>query len=130
MSADKAERCTCRQGIMFLTTQLYHWCIAWTLPEISLFTKAHESESTPELRSICETTRIAALRCKKLVSTFLLRVKKYQTTFDEGQNPGIIKDAVAKVRWRLGEKKALEEFRVEMASTSLNLQTLLAAASM
>jgi hypothetical protein len=115
---------------MFLTTQLYHWCIAWTLPEIYLFTKVHESESTPELRSICETTRIAALRCKKLVSTFLLRVKKYQTTFGEGQNLGIIKDAVAKVRWRLGEKKALEEFRVEMAGTSLNLQTLLAAASM
>lgn len=105
------------------------WILDRALLEIELFTKAHENASTLELRGLCETAKAAALRCKKLVSTFLERVKKYQSTFDEGQSPGAVRDAVAKVRWRFGEKDALEQFRVEVAGTSSSLQMLLATAS-
>jgi hypothetical protein len=105
------------------------WILDRALLEIELFTKAHENASTPELRGLCETAKVAALRCKELFSTFLERVKKYQTTFDEGQSAGVVRDAVAKVRWRFGEKDALEQFRVEVAGTSSSLQMLLATAS-
>lgn len=105
------------------------WILDRTLLEIELFTKAHESASTPELRGICDTARVAAVRCKELVSTFLSRVKRYQTTFDDGYNPGVLKDAVAKIRWRFGEKDALEQFRVEVAGTTSSLQMLLATVS-
>ena len=105
------------------------WILDRALLEIELFTKAHENASTPELRGLCETAKVAASRCKELVSTFLERIKKYQTTFDEGKYPGLLKDVVAKVRWRIGEKDALEKFRVEVAGTSSSLQMLLATAS-
>jgi hypothetical protein len=34
-----------------------------------------------------------------------------------------------KVRWRIGEKEAIDRFRVEIAGTSASLQMLLATAS-
>ena len=105
------------------------WILDRALLEIELFTKAHENASTPELRGLCETAKVAALRCKELVSTFLERIKKYQTTFDEGKDPALLKDVVAKVRWRIGEKDALEQFRVEVAGTTSSLQMLLATVS-
>ncbi|OSS47245.1 hypothetical protein B5807_09803 [Epicoccum nigrum] len=105
------------------------WILDRTLLEIELFTKAHENASTPELRGLCETAKDAALQCKTLVSTFRERVKKYKSTFDDGEDPGLLKDVAAKVRWRIGEKDALEQFRTEIVRTSSSLQMLLAAAS-
>lgn len=105
------------------------WILDRALLEIELFTKAHENAATPELRGLCETAKVAVLRCRKLVSTFLAQLKNFQATFDEGQNPGMFKDVVAKLRWRIGEKDALEQFRVEVAGTSSSLQMLFATAS-
>jgi hypothetical protein len=105
------------------------WILDRTLLEIELFTKAHENASTPELRGLCKTAKDAALQCKTLVSTFRERVKKYKSTFDDGEDPGLLKDVAAKVRWRIGEKDALEQFRTEIVRTSSSLQMLLAAAS-
>jgi hypothetical protein len=105
------------------------WILDRVLLEIDLLTRMHGDGSTPELRSLCETAKHAATRCKGLVSTFLARVHKYKSTFQEGQKANVVQDAAMKVRWRFGEKDALEQFRVEITGTSASLQMLLATAS-
>jgi hypothetical protein len=105
------------------------WILDRALLEIDLLTRTHGNGTTPELRSLCETAKQAAIRCQDLVTKFLERVRKYKSTFDEGQKTNILKDVAMKVRWHVGEEDTLEQFRVEIASTSSSLQMLLTTAS-
>jgi hypothetical protein len=100
------------------------------LLEIDLLARRHEGGVTPELEALCKTARLAVDRCKELVSDFLQRVNKYQDIFEENvTKPNFLKEAAMKIRWRIGEKDAVEKFRVEIAGTSTSLQMLLATAS-
>ncbi|KAF2998629.1 hypothetical protein E8E13_007405 [Curvularia kusanoi] len=121
------EACGSKREYQFVIRQLR--ILDRTLLEIDLLTKALDNAATPELRDLCSTIKDAAMECKTLVDTFLERVKKYKSSLDEGQDPGMFKDVVAKVRWRIGEKEALEQFRSNIAKTNSNLQTLLATAN-
>ncbi|KAF1849519.1 apses-domain-containing protein [Cucurbitaria berberidis CBS 394.84] len=105
------------------------WILDRALLEIDLLNRQYGDGSTPELRSLCETAKHAVARCQGLVATFLESVRKYQRTFDEGQKPGLVKEIAMKVRWRIGEKEALDHFRVQIAGTSTSLQMLLVTAS-
>ena len=105
------------------------WILDRALLEIDLLSRVHGNGATPELRSLCETAKQAVLRCKSLVSTFLQRMRRYQSTLDAGQKPNALHEVAMKVRWRIGEKEALDQFRVEIAGTSSSLQMLLATAS-
>jgi hypothetical protein len=107
------------------------WILDRTILEIDLqiFSRLNGNAATPELHSLCETAKQAVIRCKSLVDAFLKRVRRYQSNFGEGENTNVLQDAAMKVRWRLGEKEALEQFRVEIAGTSSSLQMLLATAS-
>lgn len=105
------------------------WILDRTLLEIDLLTRTHGNGSTPELRSLCETANQAAIRCKSLVTTFLGRVRRYKSTFEESRHPNVLQEVAMKVRWRIGEKEALEQFRAELTGTSSSLQMLLATAS-
>jgi hypothetical protein len=100
------------------------------LLEIDLLARRHGGGVTPELEALCKTARKAVDLCNELVGDFLQRLKKYQGTFDENiSKPNFVKEAAMKVRWRIGEKDAVEKFRVEIAGTSASLQMLLATAS-
>ena len=105
------------------------WILDRALLEIDLFTRSYGHDPTPELRGLCETAKRAVTMCKGLVTTFLDRVRKYQSTFGEGQKPNLLKEAAMAVRWRVGEKDVLEQFRVEIAGTSSSLQMLLVTSS-
>ncbi|KAF1837793.1 hypothetical protein BDW02DRAFT_466187, partial [Decorospora gaudefroyi] len=105
------------------------WILDRALLEIDLLMRQHGDGSTPELRSLCETGKRAVARCQGLVSTFLGRIRKYQSSLGENQKPNLVKEVTAAVRWRIGEKEALEQFRVEIVGTSSSLQMLLATAS-
>ncbi|KAF2029450.1 hypothetical protein EK21DRAFT_28594, partial [Setomelanomma holmii] len=105
------------------------WILDRALLEIDLLTRTHGNGATPELRSLCETAKKAATRCRGLVSAFLERVKRYKSTFDESERPNPLTNVTMIIRWHLGEKDALEQFRVEIAGTSSSLQMLLATAS-
>jgi hypothetical protein len=105
------------------------WILDRALLEIDLFNRQYGDGSIPELQGLCETANRAVTRCRTLVTTFLGRIRKYQITFDEGQQPNVLKEAAMAVRWRVGEKDALEQFRVEIAGTSSSLQMLLVTAS-
>ncbi|KAJ4305461.1 hypothetical protein N0V90_000992 [Kalmusia sp. IMI 367209] len=105
------------------------WILDRALLEIDLLARTHGNGSTPELRGLCETAQRAATKCKSLVAEFLERIKKYKASFDDGHKPGMLRKTVMGVRWRVGEKEALERFRVEIAGTSSSLQMLLATAN-
>jgi hypothetical protein len=105
------------------------WILDRALLEIDLLTRTHGNGATPELRGLCETAQRAATKCKALVAEFLGRVKKYKSSFEDGQCPGMVKKVVMGVRWRVGEREAVERFRVEIAGTSSGLQMLLATAN-
>lgn len=105
------------------------WILDRALLEVDLLTRLHGNGATPELRGLCETAKQAATRCKDLISKFHDRIRKYQNTFEEGKNPGMLKSAALQIRWRLEEKDALDQLRVEVAGTSSSLQMLLATAS-
>ena len=100
------------------------------LLEIDLLTRQYGNGATPELQSLCETANQAVTRCQDLVKAVLGRIRKYQCIFDEFQRPNRLKEAAKKVRWRLGEKGALEQFRPEVVGTSSSLQMLLATANL
>ncbi|CAO2654749.1 Nn.00g114820.m01.CDS01 [Neocucurbitaria sp. VM-36] len=105
------------------------WILDRALLEVDLLTRLHGDGATPELRGLCETAKQAATRCKDLISKFHDRIQKYKSTFEESNNPGILKSAALQLRWRLEEKDALDQLRVEVAGTSSSLQMLLATAS-
>ncbi|KAJ4368159.1 hypothetical protein N0V83_006515 [Neocucurbitaria cava] len=105
------------------------WILDRALLEVDLLTRLHGNGATPELRGLCETAKQAATRCKDLISRFHDRIRKYKSSFDEGKSPSIIKNAALQIRWRLEEKDALDQLRVEVAGTSSSLQMLLATAS-
>jgi hypothetical protein len=98
------------------------WILDRALLEIDLFNRQYGDGSIPELQGLCETANRAVTRCRALVTTFLGRIRKYQ-------QPNVLKEAAMAVRWRVGEKDALEQFRVEIAGTSSSLQMLLVTAS-
>ena len=106
------------------------WILDRVLLEIDLLVRTHGGV-TPELEALCETTKKAVNRCRELVSEFSTKIKKYQGSFGEedSQNKNFIKETAMKVRWRMGERDAVEKFRVEIAGTSSSLQMLLATAS-
>ncbi|CAN9096864.1 unnamed protein product [Alternaria alternata] len=91
------------------------WLLDRTLLQIELLTREHADGATPELRGLCETAKRAVARCHDQVTTFLQRIRKYQSTFDYGQNPNALKEIGHAIRWRIGEKEALERFRAELA---------------
>ena len=100
------------------------------LLEIDLLARRHEGGITPELEALCKTARKAVDRCNELVRDFLQRIKKYQGTLEENvTKSNFVKETAMKLRWRIGEKDAVEKFRVEIAGTSASLQMLLATAS-
>lgn len=105
------------------------WTLNRALLEIDLLTRQHGDGATPELKGLCETAKVAASRCRELLESFLGRLKKYESTFHEQQNPSILREAAMKIRWRLGEKEALDEFRVQIVGMSSSLHMLLATAS-
>lgn len=111
-----------------LTREL--WILDRVLLEIDRFARVYGSGATPELDALCQTARKTVDECKELVSDFLKRIKKYQAIFDEGTMPNLFKETGMKVRWRIGERDAVEKFRVEIAARSSSLQMLLATASM
>ncbi|CAE7020649.1 hypothetical protein CFE70_002898 [Pyrenophora teres f. teres 0-1] len=103
------------------------WILERVLLEIDLLTRQHGNEVTPELRSLWETANQSVSRCKRLISGFLARIQKYKPAFDRDGNK--LKEAAMGIRWRIGEKEALEQFRVEILRTSSSLQMLLVTAS-
>ncbi|RMZ71352.1 vegetative cell wall gp1 [Pyrenophora seminiperda CCB06] len=102
------------------------WILDRALLEIDLLTRQHGSGATPELRSLCETAKQAVSRCQELVSDFLARIRKYDSAFDGKGSK--LKEAAMGIRWRVEEKDALEQFRVNIVGTSSSLQLLLVTA--
>ncbi|CAI6337902.1 unnamed protein product [Periconia digitata] len=112
-----------------LTREL--WILDRVLLEVDLLARTHDGGRTPELNAFCQTAREAVDRCKTLVSDFLARLRKYQNSFEEGgsSSSNVFKTTAMKVRWRVGEKDAVEKFRVDIAATSASLQMLLTTAT-
>jgi hypothetical protein len=94
------------------------WILDRALLEIDLFSRVHGNGATPQLQSLYVTAERAVIRCKALVSAFQQRMQRYKHTLGEGEKSNAI-----------GEKEALDQFRVEVAGTSQSLQMLLATAS-
>ena len=105
------------------------WILDRALLEIDLLARTHGNGATPELRSLCETAQRAATRCKTVVTDFLDRIKRYKVSFEDGGKSNMLKKVAMGVRWRVGEKEAVDQFRVEIAGTSASLQMLLATAN-
>jgi hypothetical protein len=105
------------------------WILDRALLEIDLFSRVHGNGATPQLQSLYVTAERAVIRCKALVSAFQQRMQRYKHTLGEGEKSNAIHEAAMKLRWRIGEKEALDQFRVEVAGTSQSLQMLLATAS-
>ncbi|CAN9201974.1 unnamed protein product [Alternaria alternata] len=105
------------------------WLLDRTLLEIELLTRQHGDGATPELRGLCETAKRAVARCHDQVTTFSQRIRKYQSTFDHGQNPNALREIGHAILWRIGEKEALERFRAELAGTTSSLQMLMVTAN-
>jgi hypothetical protein len=105
------------------------WILDRSLLEIDLLARIHGGGATPELEALCETARKAVDHCRELVSAFSTKVRKYQKSLGENETPSFVKATAMKMRWCVGEKDAVDKFRVEMAATSASLQMLLATAS-
>lgn len=105
------------------------WILDRTLLEIEALSRIHVDRSAPELQGLRATANEAVTRCNALVDAFLQRIRRYQNSLGEGERSNVLHGAVMKVRWRLGEKEALDQFRVEIAGTTSSLQMLLATES-
>jgi hypothetical protein len=105
------------------------WILDRSLLEIDLLARTHGDGVTPELEALCKTAMKAVDRCRELVRAFSTRIRKYQQSLGENEKPGLVKATGMKVRWCIGEKDAVDRFRVEIAATSGSLQMLLATAS-
>jgi hypothetical protein len=101
-----------------------------TLQNIDRLANEYEHGGTLDLQCLCETAKEAITKCKALISAFLQRICRYKSTLADGENPNVVHALAMKVRWRVGEKEALEQFRVQIAGISGSLMMLLNAVSM
>ncbi|KAH5205228.1 hypothetical protein HBI18_155110 [Parastagonospora nodorum] len=100
-----------------------------SLLEIDLFVRRHGDGVTSELQGVCELAKRAIARCNDLVTTYKNRVEKYEVTFDQGQTPNRLSEAVMAIRWRFEEKEALEKFCEETQGLIQSLQMLIVTAN-
>jgi hypothetical protein len=65
---------------------------------------------------------------RKLIQAFAVRLAKYEKALGENtQKKNVIKSAVAKIRWQVGEKEDVVKFRAEIAAQTTSLSVLLGA---
>ena len=66
--------------------------------------------------------------CRNLIQAFAARLVKYEKGLgDNIQKKNVLKSAVAKIRWQVGEKEDAVRFRAEIAAQTTSLSVLLGA---
>lgn len=80
-----------------------------------------------EIGALHQTALQITESCRKLVQGFATRLKKYDDTLGENTTGkrNILKSAVAKVRWQVGEKEDVAQFRTQIAAQAASLNLLL-----
>jgi hypothetical protein len=102
------------------------WGLDRALLEVDLLSRT--SESTIELNALFNTARKAADDCRKCISSFLKKIKKYGPSL-EGGSKNFLKDTAMKIKW-VSRKDDLVKFRAEVNAHSSSINMLLATASM
>jgi len=66
--------------------------------------------------------------CRNLIQAFSARLVKYDKALgDNTQRKNVIKSAIAKIHWQVGEKEDVVRFRAEIAARTTSLSVLLGA---
>jgi hypothetical protein len=78
------------------------------------------AEQTPAINSI----KVAALNCKFVLDSFLMKLKKYDKSLEHGKTQGWAIDSAKKVKWELAMKTDVQELRtyLMMHTSSLNMR--------
>lgn len=86
-----------------------------------------------EVSALHDATLQITRSCRKCIEGFNIRLKKYGKTLGSSgarKKSEAFKNAVAEIRWQLGEKEDVVRFRAEIASQTASLNLVLVATTL
>ena len=101
------------------------WSLDHALLEVELLLRS--CKQSVELSGLSQTANRCVEQCRKCISDFEGKVKRYQGTLGGGTG-SLVRETTAKVRWRVSIKDDLAKFRANVTSQTSLLNILLATA--
>lgn len=101
------------------------WSLDLALLEVELLLRS--CKQSVELSGLCETANRCAAQCRKCISDFRDKTRRYQATLQGGGTGNLLKDTVAKIRWHV-KRDDLANFRSLITAHCSSLHMLLVTA--
>lgn len=83
-----------------------------------------------QITPLCQTTKRIALQSRESINAFLVTIKRYQRSLQEGGSNSVVRDIYWKAHWKVSQKDHLFKFRTIVNGQVSLLNTILAAAMM
>ena len=85
-------------------------------------------QGSNEVDALQNTALSIAEQCRRCITEFRERVKRYKGSMQFGSSAGLWKDTALKVRWSVSEKEHVDKFRAEIIAHCLSVNILVARA--
>ena len=98
------------------------------LLQVELLLRSHKQ--LVELSDLWENANRCAEQCRKCISDYHSKTKKYRGALEGRGTGNLFRDTTAKIRWHVSEKDDLAKFRTEITALGSSLNLLLITAGM
>jgi hypothetical protein len=103
------------------------WGLERALLQVDLLSRT--CNNSPELNALHETACRTAEDCRRCISDFLKKIKKYEPSLREAGSGSLIRDASRKIQWQVMQSSDVSKFRAEIGAHSQSISMLLATLS-
>ena len=99
------------------------WSLDHALLEVEVLFRS--CDQTVELNALSATANECAEHCRKCITKFQERMRRYQKSLQSGGSGSFIRDNALKIRWQICEKEDLAKFRAEINAHCFSINMLL-----
>ena len=104
------------------------WSLDRALLQVELLLRSYRQ--LIELSDLWENAIYCVEQCRKCISDYQSKTKKYQGALQGRGTGNLFRDTTAKIRWQVSEKDNLTKFRTEITTLGSSLNLLLITAGM
>lgn len=102
------------------------WSLDHALLEVELLLRS--CKQSVESSGLSEPANRCAEQCRKCISDFQHKVKRYGGALGRGGTGSLVRDTIVKVRWHVSMKDDLTKFRASIKAQTISLNLFLATA--
>ena len=99
------------------------WSLDRALLQVELLLRSYKQSI--ELSDLWENANYCVEQCRKCISDYQAKTKKYQGVLQGRGTGNLFKDTTARIRWHVSEKDDLAKFRAEITTLGSSLNLLL-----